>query len=153
VNYTRNGINVSRYANSRITWETARKANLGVELGLFNEVNVRADTYGEVRSNILMRRADIPTTMGLTADAKANVGEATGRGVDIQVDWDHSMANQMWLQVHGNFTYAHSEYKVYEEPTYEKEWWKSRIGYSISQPWGYIAERLFVDDEDVQNSP
>src|SRR5690606_22408202 len=42
---------------------------------------------------------------------------------------------------------------VYEEPIYEKEWWKSRIGYPITQQWGYIAERLFVDDEEVQNSP
>src|SRR5690606_22886661 len=35
----------------------------------------------------------------------------------------------------------------------EKEWWKSRIGHPITQQWGYIAERLFVDDEEVQNSP
>lgn len=153
VNHSRNGINVSRYANNKITWETAKKMNLGIELGLFDEVNIRTDIYREVRSNILMKRTYIPTTMGLTADVMANVGQATGQGVDVQVDWDRAMANQMWLQVHGNFTYAHSEYKVYDEPVYKKEWWKSKIGYSISQPRGFIAERLFVDDKDVQNSP
>src|SRR5690606_21971320 len=36
---------------------------------------------------------------------------------------------------------------------YLKEWWKSRRGYSLSQQWGYIAERLFVDDVEVANSP
>lgn len=153
LNYSRNGIDVSRYANNKITWETVKKFNLGIELGLFNEINIQTDIYRDTRNNILMTRADIPTTMGLTAPVVANVGETEGGGVDVQVDWDHPMSNRMWLQVHGNFTYAHSKYKVYEEPTYEKEWWKSKIGYPISQPRGFIAERLFVDDEDVQNSP
>ncbi|MFB5944618.1 SusC/RagA family TonB-linked outer membrane protein [Albibacterium profundi] len=153
VNHSRNGINVTRYANNQITWETVKKLNLGLELGLFNEINIQADIYKDTRNNILMERADIPSTMGLTADVVANVGETEGGGVDVQFDWDRQMGSQMWLQVHGNFTYAHSEFKVYEEPIYEKEWWKSKIGYSIAQPWGFIAERLFVDDEDVSNSP
>ena len=29
----------------------------------------------------------------------------------------------------------------------------SRIGYPVNQQWGYIAERLFVDQEDIDNSP
>src|SRR3546814_20581740 len=44
-------------------------------------------------------------------------------------------------------------YKVYEEPEFASEWWKSKIGYSLSQQWGFIAERLFVDDNEVANSP
>ncbi|HYH55766.1 MAG TPA: SusC/RagA family TonB-linked outer membrane protein, partial [Anseongella sp.] len=35
----------------------------------------------------------------------------------------------------------------------DNEWWKSRIGYPINQAWGYIAERLFVDDAEVAKSP
>ena len=31
--------------------------------------------------------------------------------------------------------------------------WLSRIGRPISQQWGYVAERLFVDDAEVANSP
>src|SRR3546814_3999286 len=58
----------------------------------------------------------------------------------------------MWLQVRGNFTYATSEFKVYEEPNYD-EWWASRIGYSVKQEWGFVAERLFVDEYYVSNSP
>lgn len=147
------GIEVRRYANPDITWETSYKKNLAVEVGLFNKVEIQADFFSEIRKNILMSRADIPITMGLTADVKANVGEVSGKGMDMSVDYSHSFTNQMWLQARGNFTYAVNEYKVYEEPTYEKEWWKSKVGYPINQPRGYIAERLFVDDEEVQNSP
>lgn len=152
-NYSRPGINITRYANPDITWETSYKANLALELGLFNKVNIQADFFTERRTNILMSRANIPSTMGLTAAVQANVGEAKGKGMDISLDYSHSFGNGMWLQARGNFTYAVSEYSVYEEPIYEKEWWKSRIGYPITQQWGYIAERLFVDDEEVQNSP
>ena len=30
---------------------------------------------------------------------------------------------------------------------------RSHIGNKISQRWGYVAERLFIDDEEVKNSP
>lgn len=152
-NSSMGGIDVRRYANPNISWETSYKTNLALELGLFNKVNIQADFFSELRTNILMVRSDIPSTMGLTANVHANVGEAKGQGVDISVDYTQNFARNMWLQIRGNFTYATSAYRVYEEPLYDKEWWKSRIGYPISQQWGYIAERLFVDDKEVQNSP
>src|SRR5690606_10794533 len=80
-------------------------------------------------------------------------GEAAGRGLDVSVDYSHSFPNQMWLTARGNFTYATNEYRVYEEPVYENEWWMTRVGYPLNQPRGYIAERLFLDDEEVLNSP
>src|SRR5690606_13383044 len=52
-----------------------------------------------------------------------------------------------------NFTYATNEYLTYEEPTYEREYLKSRIGYPLSQQWGYIADRLVVEDNEAKNSP
>ena len=58
----------------------------------------------------------------------------------------------MWLQVHGNFTYAHSEFLKYEEPEYNEKY-KLHVGQSLNQEFGYIAERLFIDDADVANSP
>ncbi|MDR1936970.1 MAG: SusC/RagA family TonB-linked outer membrane protein, partial [Tannerellaceae bacterium] len=53
----------------------------------------------------------------------------------------------------GNFTYARAVYKYYEEPDYSDIPWRSRIGIPISQNHGYVAERLFIDDADVLNSP
>lgn len=147
------GINVKRYANPLITWEIAQKANLGFDLSLLNDFEIKADFYKQVRRNILMNRASIPSTMGLTASVQANVGQAIGKGIDLSVNYNHAMANRMWLQINGNFTYAKNVYKVYEEPIYTDAWWKSRIGYPISQKWGYIADRLFIDNKDVENSP
>lgn len=150
---TQPGINVTRYSNPDITWETSYKTNLALELGLFNKVNIQADFFKEERKDILMNRSAIPTTMGLSAAVRANVGRASGQGMDMSVDYSENFSNGFWMQLRGNFTYAKSKYLAYEEPIYEKEWWKSRLGYSIHQPWGYIAERLFVDDSEVANSP
>lgn len=150
---TLTGIDITRYSNIDITWEKSYKTNLALELGLFNEITIQADYFRERRTKILMDRADIPSTMGLTAPVRANVGEAEGQGIDVSVDYAHSFSNGMWVQARGNFTYATNKYLTYEEPLYEKEWWKSRIGYPLSQQWGYIAERLFVDDNEVKNSP
>lgn len=150
--YTRNGIDVQRYSNPNITWETGYKSNIALELGLFDKLEINADVFWEHRKNILMPRADIPTTMGLSASIMSNLGEVKGQGFDFSAQYSHSFLNGLWLQGMANFTYATSVYEFYEEPEYDEPW-LSRIGYPISVRRGYIAERLFVDDEEVANSP
>lgn len=150
--YSRTGISISRYDNKEITWEVAQKVNLGMEISLWNKLNVIAEVFRENRSKILMNRSSIPNTAGLQAAQKSNVGEASGEGMDISVDYSLNLNKDIWLQARGNFTYATSSFKVYDEPDYAEKY-LSRIGYSLNQTWGYVAERLFVDDADVANSP
>ncbi len=151
-NYGGAGINVSRYANDKITWETSYKHNYAIEFGLFNKLNVIAEYFTEHRTNILMDRAFIPSTMGLTAAVRANVGQARAHGIDIQADYQQVWSNGLWTSARANFTWARSNYDVFEEPNYAEPW-RSHVGYSLAQNWGYIAERLFVDDEEARNSP
>src|SRR5690606_9160669 len=152
-NYTNSGVSISRYENTNITWEIAQKTNIGIEVKLFDKLGIQADFFSEYRTNILMERAFIPSYLGLSAAIKANVGEASGRGMDMSVDYQHNFSSDFWITARGNFTYATSAYKVNEEPEYNPEVWKSKIGYPLSQQWGYIAERLFVDDAEVAKSP
>ncbi|MDR3247015.1 MAG: TonB-dependent receptor [Prevotellaceae bacterium] len=149
---TSNGIRINRYANDAITWETSTKQNWAAEVGLLGKVNIIAEYFTEHRRNILMTRAAIPQTMGLQATVRANIGEARAQGTDISVDYQQSWNKDFWTSARANFTYSTSKYDIYEEPEY-KEPWRSRIGYSLSQEWGYIAERLFMDDEEAANAP
>lgn len=150
-----NGITVTRYANELITWEKAKKMNIGIELGLFDKLDVQADFFYEKRNSILMTRSYIPTTMGLTADVRANVGAASGKGIDLSMDYSHSITKDFWITGRANFTYATSKYEKIEEPNYIGVGtpWRSKKGQKLSQEWGYIAERLFVDEADIANSP
>ena len=151
--YNRSGISISRYEDPYITWEISRKSNLGLELNLWRSLEIQADYFREQRSNILQTRADIPTTMGLQATPKANIGEAIGQGGEVSVDYNKAFASGLWAIVRGNFSYAASKFEVYEEPDYSATPWRTREGQKISQRWGYIAERLFLDDDEVRNSP
>lgn len=147
-----NGITINRYANPYITWEKSYKQNYALELGLWNELSLIAEYFTEKRTNILMTRTSIPSTMGLTATPRANVGEASGKGVDMTLEYQKSWNKDFWTSARANFTYATSQYDVYEEPEY-KEPWRTRVGLSLNQVTGYIAERLFVDDEEAASSP
>lgn len=147
-----NGITINRYANPYISWEKSYKQNFALELGLWDDLSIIAEYFTEKRDNILMTRSSIPNTMGLTATPRANVGEASGKGVDIMLEYQKSWSKDFWTSARGNFTYATSRYDVYEEPAY-KEPWRSRVGLSLNQAYGYIAERLFVDDEEAASSP
>ena len=148
-----NGISINRYANPKIGWEISHKLNVGFEVKLFDDLEIQAEYFKERRSNILQERADIPSLMGFQVPIKANIGEAKGHGVDISLDYSHIFNKNLWATVRGNFTYASSEFSKYEEPDYSATPWRSKIGSKLSQTFGFIAERLFVDDEDVANSP
>jgi TonB-linked SusC/RagA family outer membrane protein len=151
-----NGYRIVNYPNSEIGWEIAYKTNLGLELGLLKDkIEIQADFFRENRTNILQTRADIPTSMGTWAIQQANVGEARGQGVDLSVDYKHSFNSNLWLIGRANFTYAYSTFTQYEEPYYAEIGmpWRSRIGRKLKQEEGYIAERLFIDQQDVENSP
>jgi TonB-linked SusC/RagA family outer membrane protein len=144
----RRGYSIINYENPYITWEIAYKSNLGIEIELFNKLNVNLDIYKEHRVNILQARADIPTEMGLWAAQYMNVGEAAGNGVDIAADYNHSITKDWWAVGRFNFTFAKSKYLYYEEPDYEAAGtpWLSVIGNKINQARGYVAERLFTED-------
>lgn len=146
-----NGVGIYRYDNKDISWETATKTNIGLELGLFRDINFQADFFTERRKNILMDR-NIPADAGLAATVRANVGEAKAYGVDMSLDYNKSLSKNMWVQARGNFTYAHSEFLKYEEPAYNEKY-KSHVGQSLKQIYGLIAERMFVDEYEVSNSP
>lgn len=150
--YSRPGVAISRYPNDNITWEESRTLNLGLDLSLFNSLNFVIEAYKSHRSNILMARSSIPTTMGLAAGVQTNVGEAESEGIDVSMDYNKTFG-AFSLQARGTFTYATSKLLVNEEPDYGALTYLSKVGNSLGQNYGYIAERLFVDDEEVRNSP
>lgn len=149
------GYKINNYPNPNITWEVSRKSNLAIELGLFNDkLEIQADLFREHRTNILQARADIPHEQGLWSTPLVNIGEANGKGIDISLDYKHSVNKDLWFVARGNFTYARSTYNYYEEADWDMIGapWRKRVGQPVSQTWGYVAERLFIDDADVANS-
>lgn len=149
--YYRPGVSVNRYDNRNITWETARRLNLGFDLQI-KDFNIAADYSTDKRESILMNRAFIPTTMGLSAGVRANVGEARSKAFESSVNYTKSFDNSFFVSATANFTYATNSYLKVEEPEYA-EAYRTLVGRPLNQQEGYIAERLFIDEADIKNSP
>jgi len=147
-----NGYNINNYANPDVTWEVAEKTNIGLELGLFGDANLQLDFFKENRTNIYMVREYIPTTMGLTAAIASNIGRAESHGVDGSLDYKVSINKDLWITSRVNFTYATNKIIENGEPDYPYAY-MSNIGQPMNQPRGLVAERLFIDELDVLNSP
>jgi TonB-linked SusC/RagA family outer membrane protein len=148
------GFNINRYANPMITWEIAQKQNVGFEVDIFKNraLKVILEYFTENRKQIYQARANLPATMGLTSNVYGNVGAVKSAGWDGSIDLNHSFNKDAWITGRFNFTFAQNEYVENEEPEYR--WpYLSDIGWPINTWKGYVAERLFIDQADVNNSP
>jgi len=150
--YERKGVFINNYENTNVTWETSRQTNLALELTLLKNLNVIAEVYKNHRYNILQERANTPSTMGLESATSANLGVVDSKGTDLSLDYKQTFRNGLWMSVRSNFTYSTNKQTYIEEPDY-KEPWRHFIGQPVNRGWGYLAERLFVDDGEVKNSP
>ena len=149
------GVSIGRYQNNEIVWEVGRKFNIGVELNFLDDaIQIRADYFTETRDNILVNRV-VPQSLGLQAPVRANIGKAFTEGLDASIEANRYINNNLWVVARGNFTYANGKVKRIEEPDYSLQNAPSRFitGTKINQQFGFIAERLFIDEEDVRNSP
>ncbi|WP_059026788.1 TonB-dependent receptor [Gabonibacter massiliensis] len=141
------------YPNNKIKWEIAEQINIGIETKLFKGfLEVTADLYQEIRHNILDYRITIPASVGIEEHQLANVGKARSRGVDLSGKIQHAFNKDCWIILNGTFTYNKAVYLNIEEAS-DKPAWQLKEGHELSQSIGYIAEGLFRDQAEIDNSP
>lgn len=149
--FSRNRVNF--YGNPNIQWEVAEQHNLGMEAKFFGGLlETQVDVYRELRHNILSQRYVIPANVGIEVAPLDNIGETDSRGVDLSAKIQHMFTNDFWFILNGTLTYNKVKYKYIEEAT-DKPAWQRKTGHEISQSMGYIAEGLFRDQNDIDNSP
>jgi len=152
--YSRPGVSISRYANADISWERSTQLNIGMDLTVGKGVDVVVDVYKQKRTNILQPAANIDNAAGLMATTFSNFGEGTSKGVDMSGSYRANISRDFSINARGTFTYATTKIgKIDELPYPASLSYLSRKGAAFNQAYGYIAERLFVDDEEVANSP
>ncbi len=157
MDWSRNSIQGStfyRYANPEVQWEVSSKMNVGFELGLFRDeaIKIQADYFYDIRDKIYMNWDNLPASAGFEAPIAGNIGKAKSNGIDASVDVKHFFNKDFWVTGRSNFTYSVNEYLELNEPIY-KDAYRSKIGNNINQNWGYVAERLFVDEAEKNASP
>ena len=149
----RNGPILSIFGNPEATWEKSRKLDIGVEIGLFNSLNIIFDWFKEKRSGIFMQRTSLPSSFGMSGITPwANIGKVDNRGVDISLDYNKAFSKDLILSLRGTFTYAHNEIVSMDEPKYK--WaYQYKAGHPINSINCLIADGLYKDEEEIASSP
>lgn len=149
-NYNRDGakgITEGEIGVDNLTWETVTKSNLGVELGLWNMLDLNVDFFREKRENIFMERNIIPTQTGFVKAPWANFGKVSNHGFEVTLNFHKQWNKDFFTSAYGNFTYAKNRVIEKDEPEALKGTHRSATGRSMNELWGLTAERLFTYDD------
>ncbi|MDD3039870.1 TonB-dependent receptor [Bacteroides sp.] len=147
------GPNFSTYAVENACWERVNKLNIGVDMELFNQLNLTFDWFYDHRHKIFMRRGSWPILMGYGgATPWSNVGEVDNHGVELTANWRKKIAKDLSMEFRGTFTYNKNRYVYFDEPKYETVWTR-KDGLPLSYIWGYVSEGYFTSEDEIKHWP
>lgn len=148
-----NQYHINYYPNNDIKWEIAETLNFGLEGKLFNGlVEFNLDAFQEIRHNVLGYRQTIPSVAGVELAPLDNIGKGRTRGLEFSGKLQHAFNGDFWMILNGNVTYSRSTYLEIDEALNKPEY-QRMAGQESSQAIGYIAEGLFRDQAEIDNSP
>lgn len=89
------GIGPTRVANPDLRWETTAQANIGIDVGLWNNrISVTADVY-EKKTTDLLLSVPLPFVSGY-ASALQNLGSIRNRGVELGINSTNTTGAFRW---------------------------------------------------------
>lgn len=153
-NYTYNGISYLMLANENITWEVAKKHDIGIDFYFFkNKFSGTIDYFRETRDGIFMTRNYLPQIIGVSNSQQpsANIGKVRSTGVDGNLAYSDKLG-QVNFTIRGNFTYSKNKILEYDEQ-YSHYGYSRVAGYRVDQARGLVALGLFKDYDDIRYSP
>ena len=137
-------------ANLNSTWEKSTKQNLGIEIGLWNKLDITLDLFDEKRKDILME----PQTTSFITGAKfnaLNIGSTKNHGLELELHYNDKIGSD--FRYHVGFTLASSENRVVfrddpvNGPNHLKE-----AGKPIGHQNRYLAVGNYETIDDVFNN-
>ncbi len=145
------GINVSDYGID-IRWAESRKQDLGVEIRtLKDNLYLIFDIFKEYRTGIFLQRQSIPGYIGLVSQPWGNLGVVDNRGFDATLEYNFKVG-QVDIGLRGNVTYNRDKLIEDDRPVQPYPW-MSYIGNNILSNYGYVAEKLFDNQAEIDRSP
>ena len=143
------GAVVNKYGTNNAKWETGKKINIGLDLNLFNSLNVILDAFSETRSGIFMQRQVISAESGVVGNNPyANLGKVRNEGIDLSLDYNKAFTKDLIVNLRGTLTYNQNELLERDEPQLPYDY-LSAIGKPLNRHTGLIAEGLYTE-EDIQ---
>lgn len=138
--------------NPDITWERAKKVDIGMELALLNHsVQLEFDYFYEKRNNMLVAPDVItPEEYGIGL-SQVNAGIMENRGVDLTASFRHPISEELRIGLSGTFTYAKNKLiQTFENTVTYNNPNRRRTGRSLNTQFGY-RDLGFFQPEDFND--
>ena len=141
--------NEGKIGNPDVTWERAKKTNLGAEINFWkNKIRIVADVFQEKRDNILASLGTVPIIVGATLPAY-NLGKMKNRGFDGEISFNNNYRNfNYWIK--GNYTFARNTIEFMDEPANPYSY-LNRTGKRYGQNFGMLAVGFYNTWEEVND--
>jgi TonB-linked SusC/RagA family outer membrane protein len=150
-------IAVNRLKNEELQWERAKKANIGLEVGLLKTFTLIVDVFNEKRDNILRERGTIPVLNGLPNASlpPVGIGIIENKGFEVQLLYKKFFSRDFSLMASTNVNFARNKQLFADEPLLPEGYAHRyrQTGYRIGQPFGYIVDGYFNSQAEIDGSP
>ena len=137
--------------NPDVTWERAKKTDIGLEFKLFKDkLSFTGDYFKEDRSNILWTLGTVPGIVQANLPP-VNIGKMTNNGFEVEMGYnDHLGQFNYWLK--GNYTVAKNKIIFKDEPSKQYPWMMD-TGWPYGQPFGFKMEGFYNTNQELANRP
>lgn len=147
------GISADVLGTENLTWEKSAKTDVGLEVGLWNKLNLVIDAFRDHRSSILVGRRSISPIGGYSSvNLYGNVGEMENKGIDGSLEYTSRIGRNLSLRLFGNVTYARNKI-IYADNPIAIYPYQQQEGHAASEFYGYKSLGLFTSADDVAKSP
>lgn len=147
------GVSEGNFANPNLTWEKARKLNVGIDAAFLGErLTLSADYFHEHRYDIITHlggsdKLGFPQIVGKDAPF-LNSGIVDNRGIDFEIGWNGRIGKDLRYYIKPNFTFARNKIKFMNEVTYEDEW-RRNTGKRIEEHFVYEVDHFVYDQAEA----
>ncbi len=145
------GISEGSLGNTNVTWEKARKFDVGIDANLFKDkITLTVDYFNDYRFDQLFFPGSVPSILGV-GFARENLAIVRNKGFDGSLKYQDKIGN-VQFDITGVFSYAKNKILFQDEPNPAYPW-LARTGHPIGQPFGYTWVGFYQDEEDIAKSP
>ncbi len=144
------GLRESVEPNVNITWETAKKTNIGFELSVLKGLFfIEADYFTEKRNNMLVSpQVLVPAEYGIGI-AQENAAKMSNRGFEFNAGSKYNVNKDLHVGLSFNFTYAKNKLEqVFEGAATLNNPNRRITGRALGTQFGYHALGLFQVTDD-----
>ncbi len=145
------GAQEGRVGNPNVTWERAKKLNIGIESGFFGDkLRVNADVFSENRDNILWYLGTIPDLVQAQLPP-VNIGKVQNRGFELEISFNENIGSfNYWVK--SNYSLAKNRIEYMDEPVRAHPWLQ-RTGHPVGQYWGLVSDGFYNTAEELAGAP